>query len=352
MNARGFPAFKLFTGMDGRKKTGRLLLSLLLVFLLLLSLAGCAQPSGSGPSQSGNPAAGTRQPVSAGAAGSGLQSLASGEMRVSVIDVGQGDSILVQLPDGKTMLVDGGPTVAGPNVAAYLRRRGVKRIDYLVATHPHEDHIGGLPGVLPQFPIGQIFMTRGTTNTATFEHLLQGIKNKGLSVTTARAGVVLFQQGTLQAVFLAPSSSGYKDLNNWSAVIRLQYGNAAFLLTGDAQAQSEQEMLASGANLRADVLKVGHHGSATSTGPAFLRAVAPRFAVISVGAGNDYGHPHQVTLNKLQQAGVQVYRTDQDGTVVFTTDGKQIRVDCLPRQAVPGGIRGFVEWLRMRLFGN
>ncbi|MGD0152754.1 MAG: MBL fold metallo-hydrolase, partial [Thermacetogeniaceae bacterium] len=164
MNARSFPIITLITGMAGRKKTGRLLPSLLLTFLLLLSLAGCAQPLGNGSFQPGNPATSAQQPASPGSTGSGLQPLASGEMRVSVIDVGQGDSILVQLPDGETMLVDGGPTVAGPSVVAYLRRCGVKRIDYLVATHPHEDHIGGLLDVLPQFTVDKIFMTKGITN--------------------------------------------------------------------------------------------------------------------------------------------------------------------------------------------
>ena len=337
---------KHIAGMAGLKKTSRLLLALLLI-LLLLSLVGCAQPSGGGSSQPGSPGTSAQQ----GATGGALQPLTSGELRVSVIDVGQGDSILLQLPGGQTMLVDGGTRPAGPKVVAYLRQCGVKRIDYLIATHPHEDHIGGLLDVLPAFAIGKVFMPNVTTNTSAFAHLLQGLKNKGLTVTTARAGLTLFQQGSLQVVFLTPSGTKYDDLNNWSAVTRVQYGKVAFLLTGDAQAKSEQEMLASGADLQADVLKVGHHGSSSSTTPAFLKKVAPRYAAISVGAGNDYGHPHQVTLNKLAQAGIQIFRTDQDGTVVFTTDGNQIRVDRLPRPATSSG-GSFLEGLRVRLFGS
>lgn len=249
-----------------------------------------------------------------------------GVLKVHFLDVGQADSVLLQFPDGWNMLVDAGNNDDGPAVVSYLKSKGISRIDYLVATHPHEDHIGGMDTVIWSFNIGQVYMPRATTTTKTFEDVLLALKEKGLKISTAKAGVTVLDQGSLKVNFVAPCGSNYEDLNNWSAVTRIQYGSTAFLLAGDAEAQSEEEMLASGANLKANVLKVGHHGSSSSTTPAFLKAVAPKYAVISVGAGNDYGHPHKETLAKLAKAGVRVYRTDRDGTVVFSSDGKNITV--------------------------
>jgi len=323
------------------------IVAVLLVFLLLL--AGCGSPQ-----QSNNPAETKPAPVSDG--GNFQQQAsqqpppalpqttekASSGLKVHFLDVGQADSILVQLPNGQSMLVDAGNNADGPSVVSYLKQQGIKKIDYLVATHPHEDHIGGMDNVIRSFDIGQVFMPRATTTTKTFEDVLLAIKEKGLKITTARAGVSLLDQGNLKVSFLAPMGSGYEDLNNWSAVTRIQYGDTTFLLTGDAEAQSEEEMLASGTDLKADVLKVGHHGSSSSTTPVFLKAVAPKYAVISIGAGNDYGHPHRETLAKLADARVKVYRTDQDGTVIFTSDGKTITVEKLgsaikPRAPDAGG---------------
>lgn len=264
-------------------------------------------------------------------------------LKVHFLNVGQADSILVQFPNGQNMLVDAGNNDDGPAVVSYLKSKGVSRIDYLVATHPHEDHIGGMDNVIRAFDIGQVYMPRATTTTKTFEDVLLAVKEKGLKISTARAGVTVLDQGSLKVNFVAPCGSDYEDLNNWSAVTRIQYGSTSFLLAGDAEAQSEEEMLASGANLKADVLKVGHHGSSSSTSPAFLKAVAPKYAIISVGAGNDYGHPHKETLAKLANAGIRVYRTDRDGTVVFTSDGKNISVEKLgstirPRAPDAGGV--------------
>lgn len=245
------------------------------------------------------------------------------------IDVGQGDSILIQFPDDQTMLVDAGPNEAGSAVVSYLQKEGIRRIDYLVGTHPHADHIGGMDEVVRAFEIGKVYMPRVTSNTASFESLLRALKAKGLRITPARAGVTVIEQEGLRVEFLAPSGSRYEDLNDWSAVLKVSYGSMSFLLTGDAEAGSEREMLSAGTDLKADVLKVGHHGSSSSTTTAFLRAVSPDYAVICVGAGNDYGHPHRETLDKLAAAGVRVYRTDRDGTVVFVSDGKTLSVRTL-----------------------
>ena len=250
----------------------------------------------------------------------------NGKLVVSFINVGQGDCELLQLPTGQNMLIDAGISEAGPAVVSYIKSLGINKIDYLIATHPHADHIGGMELVVKSFPIGKIYMTRGTTTTATFKDLLQAIKASQMTINTAKAGVTVIDQNGLKISFLAPCGNSYEELNNWSAVTKVQFGNTSFLLTGDAQELSENEMLKSGVNLQADVLKVGHHGSYSSTSPAFLKAVDPKYAVISVRQGNDYGHPHQVTLDKLSAAGVTVYRTDQNGTVVITSDGKNLSV--------------------------
>jgi len=255
----------------------------------------------------------------------------SGQLKVHIIDVGQGDAILVQF-HSQNMLVDAGPD---DSVVSYLNQQGIKKIDYLIATHPHADHIGGMAAVIRSFDIGKIYMPKVSHTTKTFENTLQAVKSKGLKVSTAKSGVTILNQNGTKANFIAPCSSSYDNLNNYSAVIKIQHGNTSFLLAGDAEAESEQEMLASGTNLKADVLKVGHHGSNSSTTPSFLKAISPKYAVISCGTGNQYGHPHKELLNKLSSAGIQTYRTDVNGTVIFTSDGKTLTVKTLGNAIQP-----------------
>lgn len=245
------------------------------------------------------------------------------KLTVRFLDVGQGDSELVMLPSGKTMLIDAGEAEYGDRVVADLLALGITKLDYVVATHPHADHIGGLPKVIESFSVGAIFLPNATTTTQTYKKLLIAIQNKGLKAGIVRAGATLFEEDGVAAVVVAPNNDQYDDLNNYSIVIRLSYKNNAFLFTGDAETLSENEITA---NVQADVLKVGHHGSTTSTGASFLKRVAPKYAVIEVGADNDYGHPAASTLKRLQSAGVTVYRTDQDGTVTMVSDGTNISV--------------------------
>ncbi|WP_027365308.1 MBL fold metallo-hydrolase [Desulfotruncus alcoholivorax] len=249
----------------------------------------------------------------------------AGQMRVCFLDVGQADSILVQMPNGQNMLVDAGNNDDGTVVVKYLKQYGVKQINYLIGTHPHEDHIGGLDTVIKSFKVGKVYMPQVTSTTRTFEDVLQAVRAKGLKITPARAGVQIVNSGKLNVTVLAPNKTEYEDINNYSAVIKVTYNQVSFLLTGDAGEQSEAEMLlGSVISPKADVLKVGHHGSRDSTSEGFLKTVNPRYAVISVGAGNDYGHPHKETLEKLR--GINVFRTDINGTIIFTTDGKEINV--------------------------
>ncbi|MFY9139199.1 MAG: ComEC/Rec2 family competence protein [Thermacetogeniaceae bacterium] len=253
----------------------------------------------------------------------------SGQLKAHFLDVGQGDSILIQFPNGQTMLIDAGTSEAGGAVVSYLKKEGINKINYLVATHPHADHIGGMAAVVHALAVERVYMPRVSHTTKSFENLLATIKTKGLKINKAEAGVTIINQDGIKAGFMAPCSLGYDNLNNYSAVVKVQYGSTAFLLTGDAESVSEQEMIASGANLKADVLKIGHHGSKSSTTKGFLSSVSPKYAVISCGRGNSYGHPHQETLDRLKKAGVQVYRTDAQGTVIITSDGKTLTIKTL-----------------------
>jgi competence protein ComEC len=205
-----------------------------------------------------------------------------------------------------------------------LQSQGVKRLDYLILTHPHEDHIGSADSVIRTFEIGRVIMPQKNATTQTFTDVVNAIKAKSLGVTAPKVGMTLDLGSEVDAQVLAPGGSSYEDVNNYSVVVRLVYGNTSFLFTGDAQAESESQMISSGLNLKADVLKVGHHGSNSSTTPGFLSKVSPECAVISVGTGNSYGHPTQATLDKLSNAGVKVYRTDQNGTIVAESDGTNI----------------------------
>lgn len=247
-------------------------------------------------------------------------------LKLHFIDVGQADAILVQFPGGKNMLVDAGNKDDGPAVVKYLTEKNVPKLDCLVGTHPHEDHIGGLDEVIKHFPVDLFYLPKVTTTTQTFMDVLAAALAKNLKIDLARAGVTIMEEGNLSVKILAPRGDTYESLNNYSAVIKVSYGRHAFLLTGDAEIQSEQEMLAAGEDLKADVLKVGHHGSRTSTSIPFLKAVQPGYAVISAGKNNDYGHPHKETLSKLKKAQVKVYRTDQSGTVVAYSNGKDSMV--------------------------
>ena len=256
-----------------------------------------------------------------------LSATASGKMVVYFLDVGQGDSCFISLPDGKSMLIDAGPMSAGNNIVSYISGLGVKRLDYVIFTHPHEDHIGGAVDVLKTFDIGQIYMPKTTHTSQTYENLLTTIADKGLGITEAKAGKVLFVVENLYAVFVGPGRT-YDDLNDMSAVLSLRYGDKTFLFAGDASTKAESAMLISSAVPLpdSDVLKVGHHGSSTSTGTDFLDVVTPSIAVISVGDGNTYGHPAQATLDRLADIGAKVYRTDKNGTITVTTDGTTLEV--------------------------
>lgn len=242
-----------------------------------------------------------------------------GELRVSFIDVGQGDSEFIELPNGETLLIDAGTNETGADVVNYIESLGYSSIDYVVGTHPHEDHIGGLDDVIRTFDVESVYMPKVTADTKTFEDVLDAVDEKGLTINTAKAGVTLVDGDRLSVKMLAPVLDEYDNTNDYSAVIRIVYDDTSFIFMGDAEQYAED--LITG-DVDSDVLKVGHHGSSTSTGEAFLERVSPSYAVISCGLGNSYCHPHTETIEKL--GGIPVFRTDEMGTIVATSDGSEI----------------------------
>jgi len=242
-------------------------------------------------------------------------------LEVHFIDVGQADSIFIKLPNGQHMLVDAGNNADGTLVVDYLQNQGVTRLDYVVGTHPHEDHIGGLDTVINAFDIGEIYMPDKTATTQTYLDVLTAIEAKNLTITTAKSGVTMFDTIAndlgLRADILSPIRLSYTDTNDYSAMIKLTYGSISYMLTGDAEELAEIDLVNSGVDLQADVLKVGHHGSSSSTSLEFIHAVQPKVAVISVGLNNSYGHPHQDAVDRLMAYGSDIYRTDLQGTVVL-----------------------------------
>lgn len=247
----------------------------------------------------------------------------SEDLKVHFLDVGQGDSIFIELPTNETILIDASIKDASNKIINYLREENVSKIDYVFATHPHSDHIGGMSAVIKAFDIGQIYMPKAVTTTKTYENLLLTIKDKNLKIKAAKAGNTIIDTDDLKLVVLAPNQDSYESLNNYSIVLKLTYKEKSFLFMGDAETLSEKEITG---DIQADVLKVGHHGSRTSTSQAFLNKVNPSYAVISVGLNNDYKHPHQEVIDRLEKKNIKIYRTDQNGDIIFTTDGYNIDV--------------------------
>lgn len=245
------------------------------------------------------------------------------KLKVSFIYVGKGDSIFIETPGGKSMLVDAGHDYNGNSIVSYIRSAGFNKLDVLVGTHPHNDHIGGMSTVIDSLEIGRIYLPEVPMTSDALDNLHKAITNKGLKVDTAIAGVSINLDPDLKIDMLAPKGEFYESINNYSAVIKITYKNTSFLLSGDANTLSEAEMLAAGYDLKADVLKVGHHGSLKSTSAEYLEAVSPKYAVISVGP-NDSGNPKKATLDKLAAANIKVYRTDIDGTITATSDGNTV----------------------------
>jgi len=248
--------------------------------------------------------------------------LESGQAAVHFIDVGQGDAVLIQTTEGHA-LIDGGDNHMGERVVQHLRDAGVSELSYVIATHPHADHIGGLIDVLDTFPVGTLILPNVAHTTQTFERFLDAIENNNVQLREPVAGST-FYVGDAVFTIIAPNSYGHANLNNYSVSMRMVLGDTSFIFTGDAEVDSEMEMISAGHVLYSDVLHVGHHGSSTSTTQEFFDAVSPEIAVIQLSADNTYGHPHREVRDRL--AGVAVYRSDEHGDIILVTDGESITV--------------------------
>lgn len=249
-----------------------------------------------------------------------IEFVAQEDLLIDFMDVGQADSILVRNQD-KIMLIDAGTNEAGEMVVKYLQNLGITKIDYLVGTHPHEDHIGGLDNVINNFDIGQIYMPKIETTTKTFEDVLEAIENKNLTVTAPNKGDKI-ELGQAVGEFMTEPILDKDNLNVSSLVLRLEFGNTSYLFMGDAEEENEETIIWP----KTDVLKVGHHGSSTSSSKSFLEQVQPKYAIIMAGKDNSYGLPTQETIDKLHNIGSEIYRTDEDGTIQMTSDGNTIQI--------------------------
>ena len=248
------------------------------------------------------------------------------QMRVHFIDVGQADSTFIELSNGQTMLIDAGRSGDAGTIINYIKNLKYSNIDYVVATHPHDDHIGGMASVLNSFDIGKMYMPKQAHTISAFTNMLDVIENKNIDLYTAKAGVNIATHGAIKIDIIAPFADSYSNINNCSAMVKLTYGKTVMIFTGDSEKEIESQLDFS--NIDADVLKVGHHGSKSSSSTGFINAVSPDIAVISVGEGNSYGHPNSETIALLNQVGADVYRTDEQGTIVVTADkNKKITVD-------------------------
>lgn len=248
-------------------------------------------------------------------------------LNVAFIDVGQGDCELLRCED-TVVLIDGGEAENGVKVERYLNQMGVSAIDCYILTHPHSDHIGAAPYLMGRFPVGAVMMTEfselNIPTTKNYEDLLDAVAASQAEVLFVKGGEN-YNFGPLSLNVLAPLAET-DDYNDMSVVVRAVYKNTSFLFTGDASQEVEKQILEGSPQIVSDVLKVGHHGSGSATGAAFLKAVSPEYAVISCGADNPYGHPDARTLEMLKKCGAETCRTDTDGTVLFYGDGRRLHV--------------------------
>ncbi len=249
------------------------------------------------------------------------------ELEVHFIDVGQGNAILIQTPEGQNLLIDAGDRWdwVGERIKTYLNSQGVEELSIL-GTHPHADHIGGFTTVIENFTVEAVYDSGRVHTTRTYENHLRLIQAKEISFYTPRRGEVI-ELGDLELEVLHPTEEVEEySLNNASIVLRLEYDEISFLFTGDAEKEAESEMLASDVKLDSTILKVGHHGSNTSSTTDFLAAVDPEVAVIQLGADNDYGFPHRDVITRLKEVEADIYRNDLDANVVIITDGQDYQV--------------------------
>lgn len=245
-------------------------------------------------------------------------------LKVHYLDVGQGDSIFIELPNNETMLIDAAESYQSENIINYLKNLNYQKIDYVIGTHPHTDHIGGLKDIINTFEIGKIYMPKVVSTTKTYENLLQTIKDKNFKINTAKAGTTIIDTDNLKINILAPNNETYTELNNYSVVTKITYGTTKFLFMGDAEKLSENEIKE---DVTADVIKIGHHGSNTSSGINFIKKVNAKYGIISVDLNNKYNLPKEETIKNWENTGTKIYLTSINGTITAISDGTNIKIE-------------------------
>lgn len=285
--------------MSFEKKRGKKLLVISLLIICILLLGACA------PMQT-----------------SGGITLNDNELTVIVFNVGQADSIFIHTPQNENILIDAANNTDGEYLAEKLTWFGVNKIDYFFLTHPHADHIGGADEIINNFEIRNIYAPKVYQDTQTYKEVLNAALNKGIKITSAKPCTIELSNSTMN--ILSPTKDKYSDLNAYSIVLKFTYMDFDMLFMGDLPKAQEKDILNS--NLKCDIIKIGHHGSETSTSEAFLKKTGCNYAVISVGFDNDYGHPSDVTLKLLEKYNIKVYRTDCDGDIIITSGGKDINI--------------------------
>ncbi|WP_426349538.1 ComEC/Rec2 family competence protein [Alloiococcus sp. CFN-8] len=244
-------------------------------------------------------------------------------LNISFIDVGQGDSILIQYKN-KNILIDSGPDYSEKHLIKYLKDKRIKKLDMVIATHPHADHIGGMDGIIKSFKIKSFQAPKVLSSDESFVNMVKALRDKNISINTIKKGKSIALDKEAQINFLSPSEASYDNINNYSAVALLTYKNTTYLFTGDAEEAIENELISDYPKLKVDLIKLGHHGSKTSSTDSFLRALAPKITVISCGLGNDYNHPSPIILDRLRKLNIKVLRTDTMGTITIISNGKDI----------------------------
>ena len=249
------------------------------------------------------------------------------KMIVHYIDVGQGDCILIQV-NNKNLLIDSGPSSSRKDLLDYLEKLNIKKFDYIIATHPHEDHIGNMDTIIKRYSIGSFYSPKVVSSSTTFENMISALVDKNLKVNVLKKGFKGIDLGeNVKFQVFSPAENLFSDnLNDYSPIIKITFLNNSFLFTGDAEISTEETVLSQNNNLNCDILKVGHHGSSTSTSLDFLTSVNPSVAIISVGKNNSYGHPTSETLSLLNYFNIRTIRTDINGTIIATSDGKNISI--------------------------
>ncbi|MGL5823093.1 MAG: ComEC/Rec2 family competence protein [Sarcina sp.] len=243
-------------------------------------------------------------------------------LEIHYIDIGQGDSTLIKL-NNKNILIDSGPNSSEKTLRQYLKKEKIKNIDLLIATHPHEDHIGNMDMILNEFKINEVFAPYAMHTSKDFENFKKKLIENNKQINILNANTKIEFDKNINIEIFSPTKDSYSNINDYSPIMKISYLNNSFLFTGDAEEIAEQEVLSS--NIDSDVLKIGHHGSSSSSSKEFLEKVTPKISIIQCGINNEFNHPHQSTLKKLTEINSKVYRTDEDGHIILQSDGNTIK---------------------------